>query len=437
MRRRDFVFHSAKGALLLSPVLSLRQARAQAGAPPRRVLFWVNCGGYPHAGAFFPTGSETGFQLPPMLSGLQGLKDDLVIVDGVDIRPTGLNPRGAEHLRSMGKVLTAKNINPSQSNPENEGEAGGISIDQLLVQQLGRSSIELVVSDRRRDSMREQPFATAANQFKPPIAVPGEAWNKLFGGFQPPGQESPAERAARLQRLQLRKSLLDDMVGDLGALRRQLDGVERLKLDVHEDAIRRAEASVSADLTATTPAPLSCAVPQNAFNDASMPGRARAHLDLLFAAFACDRAQVGGLVWGRSGYHWDYAWAGVQVDGSIHDEVHHLPETREADWIKAQRWDWTELGRFVQRLKDTPEGGGTMLDNTLVVAISHFGVHHRIDRIPVVLFGNAQGRLRTGRLLKLPQRQFNDKLLTSVAHLMGANIAGIGDDPSCGPLPGL
>jgi hypothetical protein len=168
-----------------------------------------------------------------------------------------------------------------------------------------------------------------------------------------------------------------------------------------------------------------------------MPARAEAHLDTIFSAFLCDRAQVAGLVWGMSGYHWLYDWAGVQVDASIHDEVHHLPGNREADYIRAQRWDWEQLGKFVQRLKSIPEGQGTMLDNTLVVGISHFGVHHHIDRIPVVLFGNAMGRLQTGRIVKAPPGTYHDRLLTSVAHLMGLPIAGFGDDPNCGPLAQL
>lgn len=434
MKRRDFLFSSLSAATVLSPLLAGR-ARADE-TNPRRVLFWVNCGGYPSADAFFPGGTETNFQLSPMLTGLQAVKDDLVIVDGIDIRRSGLNPRGADHLRSMGKVLTARDILPSASDPDNEGEAGGISIDQVIAQRLGLQTIELLVADRARDTMREQPFALGPNRFKAPTVEPGQAWSRLFGGFQPPAGEAPAVRAARLRRLNLRKSLLDGATSDLARLRRELVGIERLKLDVHEDAIRRAERSVQADLDATPP-PNLCRVPANQYPDASMPGRAAAHLDLAFAAFACDRAQVAGVVWGSSGYHWPYAWAGVQVDSSIHDEVHHLAGPRRDDYIKAQQWDWAQLGAFVQRLKQTPEGTGTMLDNTLVVGISHFGEHHDIDRIPVVLFGNAKGRLRTGRLVRVPAGTHNDKLLTSVAHLMGAPIAGIGDDPNCGPLTQL
>lgn len=434
MRRREFLFSSLSAAALFSPLLAQR-VRADP-VRPRRVLFWVNSGGYPSADAFFPDGTETDFQLSPMLTGLAPVKNDLVIVDGVSIRRSGLNPRGADHLRSMGKVLTAKDINPSSSDPDNEGEAGGISVDQLIAQQLGLASIELLVADRFRDSMREQPFALGPNRFKAPTVYPDQAWTRLFGGFTPPAGEDPAVRAARVRRLTLRRSLLDGAVVDLSRLRRELVGIERLKLDVHEDALRRAERSVQADLDSTPP-PSSCRVPANAYPDASMPGRGAAHLDLIYAAFTCDRVQVAGLCWGSSGYHWPYEWAGVRVDSSIHDEVHHLAGQRRDDYVRAHQWDWAQLGAFVQRLKQTPEGSGTMLDNTLVVGVSHFGEHHDIERIPVVLFGNAGGQLRTGRLVRAPPGTHNDKVLTSVANLMGVPIAGLGDDPACGPLTQL
>jgi uncharacterized protein (DUF1501 family) len=124
------------------------------------------------------------------------------------------------------------------------------------------------------------------------------------------------------------------------------------------------------------------------------------------------------------------------VSISIHEEVHHIPGERRNDYVRAHRWDWAQLGGFVSRLAATPDGDGTMLDSTLVVAISHFGRHHDIDRIPMVLFGNAGGALRTGRCVRVAPTA-HDKALTSVAHLMGVPIAGIGDDPNCGTLPGL
>jgi hypothetical protein len=78
-----------------------------------------------------------------------------------------------------------------------------------------------------------------------------------------------------------------------------------------------------------------------------------------------------------------------------------------------------------------------MLDHTLVLGISHFSRHHDIRRLPTVLFGTPKGGLRTNRYLRFNTHIHNDKVLTSVARLMGLNVSGFGDDPSCGPVPGL
>jgi hypothetical protein len=72
-----------------------------------------------------------------------------------------------------------------------------------------------------------------------------------------------------------------------------------------------------------------------------------------------------------------------------------------------------------------------------VLGISHFSYHHDIRRIPVVLFGSPKGGLNTGRYLKFPTHIYNDKVLTSVARLMGIAANGFGNDQGCGPVPGL
>lgn len=436
MRRRDFVFTSLKAALLLSPLLAVRQVRAES-TPPKRILFWVNCGGYPDEAAFFPTGSENDFQLSPILSGLEPVKSDLVLVDGVNLRDSGLNPKGNNHIRTVGKVLTAKDVLAHPTDPL-DGEPGGISLDQLLAKDLGKKSLEVIVHTGSVNSMRGRPFSTGPNQFKTPLVAPEQAWDKLFKGFQPSGEVDEAAQQAHLTALKARRSLLDDLGSDLKRFRAELTGAEKLKLDIHEDAIRRAELSVLDDIAAgANAAPDACSVPVRETGNSSVPKRGQAHFDLMFAAFACDRVQIGGMVWGYSGYHWRYEWVPGVDTADIHDDVHHRAADERDAYIKSCQWDWAELGKFVQRLKDTPEGSGTMLDNTLILAISHFGRHHKMARIPAILFGSANGQLKTGRYVKLSSSVNNDELLTSVAHLMGDPIKGIGDDPDCGPLPEL
>lgn len=427
MKRRHFMFRSLKAAALLSPVLSIR--RAEAAEPPNKQAFvWVNCCGYPDAADFFPAGSGENFTLSPILADFEPLRQDMVIIDGVNIRDSGLNPKGNNHVRTVGKVLTAKDVLPSADSED--GLPGGISVDQLIASQLGLSSLEMQLEYTGHNRMRDRPFATGPNAFKTPFVQPVDAWNKLFQDFQP--SDDPAVIEAQKRRLRLKKSMLDDLTSELVRFRKELSGIETLKLDMHEDAIRRAEKSVANDL-AQVGEPI-CQVPPSPGAPFSIPDRANALFDITYAAFLCGRADVIGLMWGFSGYHWIYDWVPIpNVVDSGHDEVHHNPGGRRQDYINMARWDWNQLLGFLLRLKNTPDGEGTMLDNVLTLAISHFGVHHHMSRIPVVLFGNAQGQLQTGRVVQVESD--NDRVLTSFANLMGAPIAGIGDNPECGPLP--
>ncbi|MCB0365666.1 MAG: DUF1552 domain-containing protein [Bdellovibrionaceae bacterium] len=436
MKRREFIFRSLKASLLLSPVLSIRRAEAQS-LPPLRAFFAVNSCGYPTGADFFPTGSETNFNLPYIIGGYANLKSDIVVIDGINSRASGPAPRGNNHVRSMGKVLTAKDI--IQKGREEDGVPGGVSIDQFLVQQLKYKSLEVVVDNRYRDHMRWQPFATGRSVVKHPIQDPSQAFTKIFSGFKPPAQETPAEKQRRIAALIQNRSLLDDLMEDLTRFRAELVGVEKLKLDIHEDAIRKAEQSVAADIKEAqgTSAMAACRVPGNPGRPGNFPTQSQAHFDLLYAAFTCQRIGIGALLMGFSGYHWRYEWVpGIKTD-TIHNSVHHRASQEREQYRRAARWDWDQVAKFAERLKATPDGSGTLLDNVLILSTSNFGNHHSQARLPTMLIGNAQGKLRTGRFLKLSGTQDNSKLLTSVARLMNVNANGFGDFPGSGPLGGL
>jgi hypothetical protein len=438
MKRREFIFRSLQASVLLTPVFSIRRAEAQFVAR-QKVLFFVCCSGYPGAEAFFPTGSENNFTLSPILAPLSGVKDQMIVIDNLNIRPTGLNPNGAEHARSVGKIMTAKDLLPVIEG-DDEGELGGVSIDQLIARELNLRSLNLGVDDRYRPDLRGHPFATGPRGKIRPIFETEEAWDNIFREFVPPDRNpDQAEFDARMKRLRSRRSILDGMVDDLKRLRLELVGIEKLKLDMHEDAIRRTEQNVIRDLEEQPPKPLAeCNVPGRVNSGSYIPDRVRTQFDLLYASYACERVHVGGYMFGTSGYHWNYGWIPNfgSID-SIHNIVHHDPSAEYNRFVRSSSWDWSQIGAFAQRLKDTPDGSGNLLDNTLIVAMSLFGQHHQIDRIPVVVFGNAQGRIKTNRFITAPPGTYHDKLLTSAARLMGLPISGFGDDPNCGPLEQL
>ncbi|MBL8950433.1 MAG: DUF1552 domain-containing protein [Myxococcaceae bacterium] len=438
LKRRDFLFGSLQAAALLSPVFSLRRAEAQAaGAAPKRLFVWVNSAGYADERDFFTDGQGTSWE-GEILRDCADLRQQMVIIDGVDIRDSGYNAAGANHARAPGKVVTAADV----IDDGGEGLPGGISIDQFVAERLNLTSLEVnVTTDEGRsdESIRERPFATGPGAFKIAIKPPSVAFDRMFGGFVPPNQNDPA-RDALLKRLRARKSLLDGMTSDLQRLRRELSGMEQLKLDIHEDAIRTAELSVARDLGNVPATQALCTVPPRPTNDFEVKHRFDAHFRTMFATFACNRAQVGAMVWGGSGVGgraWHYNWAGKNIS-DLHNDIHHGPPEARQTYTDCSRADWKELGNFVRLLKATPEGDGTLLDHTIVLGISHFSYHHDIRRLPVVLFGTQKGGLNSGRYLKLQNRIHNDKVLTSVARLMGVpNVNGFGNDQSCGPVPGL
>ena len=156
----------------------------------------------------------------------------------------------------------------------------------------------------------------------------------------------------------------------------------------------------------------------------------------MFAAFACNRVRVGSMVWGGSGFSWPYTWIGKNIS-DLHNDVHHNEGPARQTYIECARDDRKRLGDFVLRLRNTPEGDGNMLDNTIVLGISHFSGHHDIRRLPCVLFGTAKGGVQGGRCLKFTPHIHNDKVLTSVGRLMGLTLNDFGDDQNCGPVPGL
>ena len=104
-----------------------------------------------------------------------------------------------------------------------------------------------------------------------------------------------------------------------------------------------------------------------------------------------------------------------------------------------------EFAYLIDRLDKTPDGDGTLLDNTLVMLCSELGDSnlHDHDRVPFVLAGRAGNALETGRFLDYRgtnggKNQPHTKLLVSVANALGVEIESYGfTGEGKGPLSGL
>lgn len=107
LSRRRFLqgLGAASVALPLLPSLGY----AQQTSFPRRLVFFYSANGTVPA-RWIPTGTENNWQLSEILEPLQPYKDDLLVLEGVDMRVTSTGP-GAAHQRGMGSVLTGRPLN--------------------------------------------------------------------------------------------------------------------------------------------------------------------------------------------------------------------------------------------------------------------------------------------------------------------------------------
>jgi hypothetical protein len=93
----------------------------------------------------------------------------------------------------------------------------------------------------------------------------------------------------------------------------------------------------------------------------------------------------------------------------------------------------------LQRLDSVQESNGTLLDNSLVVAVTEIQMPetHGPNNMPFILAGKAGGRLQTQRWLKVPSQPHNN-LLVSILNLFGLSNTTFGHRDYCtGPLAGL
>ena len=96
-------------------------------------------------------------------------------------------------------------------------------------------------------------------------------------------------------------------------------------------------------------------------------------------------------------------WIGVNEG---HHELSHEPDSdkeSQEKLTKINKWYCEQLAYLAKRLAETPEpgGGGSLLDNTLIVWTNELGKgnSHTLDNIPFVLVGNGLD-FKMGRSLK-------------------------------------
>jgi hypothetical protein len=237
------------------------------------------------------------------------------------------------------------------------------------------------------------------------------------------------------------KSILDDLQEDLRKVRSVVSTEDRRLLEEHASFVREMES----ELKASKAQDVGHAVPElepgvKAEND-NMPRISKMQIDLIVNSFAADFTRVASLQITNSVGQARMRW--LKINEGHHELSHHPDSDKDAvdKLTRINKWYCEQMAYLAKRLAETPEpgGGGSLLDNTLLVWTNELGKgnSHTLDNIPFVLVGNGLD-FKMGRSIKYPKVAHN-RLLMSLAHGMGHRVKTFGNPNFCGegPLPKL
>lgn len=418
---------SAAGLSALLPRGLRGRARAQARQPTRLILVHVPEGMWNGA----PRPSAGGTDLGPILEALQPFQPQLNVLDRLSIQSRDHGPGGDGHHRAVPHMFTGTEM-------LDDSNAGGASIDQKIAQAIGGDSafaslqfaVRIVYGDTNSKCLWSAP-----GRVVPAMQSPFDAYQRIFGDFMPDAV------APEQPRVDLRRSALDYALGEIDGLRARLPASDRERLDTYRDSLRDIERRLT---TVAPPAVDTCTPPElgssiDVRSESNYPTVGRLQMDLMVAALQCNLTRVASLQWGNSNDQCTYSWLGVNTLG--HDMAHNNGNCDPTGSKKLQvyRWYSEQAAYLMGKLRDIPEGDGTMLDNTVVLWASEFGDSngHGSGNLMWLMLGNVAGYFRTGNILNCNGRSVND-VHVSLQNAFGISEQNFGNSAYCdGPLPGI
>lgn len=341
-----------------------------------------------------PTGPDLRGELPPILSSLAPIRDQVSIISNMELA----NAYPGSHATSNSAFLSAAKAKHTESNDYYLGTTA----DQIAAQHIGQStqlpsmelSMDLMQIVGQCDNGYACVYQNNLSWSSPTTPLPSEAHPRLVFESMFGEGGSVADRAEAIRK---KASLLDWMSEDIARLKREVGAGDRAKIDEYlhsirevERRIQKAEADVANNPVRDLDRPIG--VP------ASYADHARLMFDLQVLAMQGDITRVITFQLARETSNRSYPELGVPE--SHHPLSHHgNDEKKIAKMAKINQFHVSLFAGFVEKLSKTVEGNGSLLDNSLLLYGSGMGnpnVHDHSD-LPIIVAGGAAAGMRGGR----------------------------------------
>ncbi len=368
------------------------------------------------------------FAITPTLASLEPYQDYLTIVTNTDLDPARAwvaKEEGSDHTRSAATFLTASHPKMTQG----ADIYCGTSIDQVYAHRFGQDtplpSIQLCIENVGSLSAScgygySCVYANTISWSDPTTPLPMErdprvAFERLFG--------SGGTAEDRQNRRREDRSILDTITHAVARLREDLGPSDRARLEGYLDDVREVERRIQKIEQYNVDNPEARELPAA---PVGVPDSFGDHVALMFdlqaLAFMADVTRVSAFKMGRDVSARVYSDSGI--DTPFHSASHHGDKAETVrEFAQLNEYHVSRVAPFLEKLKNTPDGDGNLLDHSLVMYGSPMGNSHVHEhkRLPIFLVGHANGQIKGNLHLKMPEG-------TPLANLMLTMLDRLGVD---------
>ncbi|HEX7860006.1 MAG TPA: DUF1552 domain-containing protein [Verrucomicrobiae bacterium] len=397
--RRTFL--KAVGGTLALPLLDAMIPAATAlektAAKPVRRLGFVFMPMGCDQSRWTPRSEGTLDELSPILDSLAPVKDRITVMTNMELA----NAYPGSHATSNSSFLSAAKAKHTEGNDYYLGT----TVDQVAAKQIGKEtqlpslelSMDLMQTVGQCDNGYACVYQNNLSWSSPTTPLPSEAHPRIVFEMLFGEGGSSAERRAALRK---RASLLDAFNSDIARLKWKLGAGDRAKVDNYLDTIREVERRIQRAEAGTAENPLPdldrpVGVP------AAYADHARLMFDLQRLAFQGDVTRVITFQLARETSNRTYPEIGVS--DPHHPLSHHGNDPEKiARMAKINAFHVSLFAEFLQKLKETPEGDGSLLDHSVYLYGSGIGnpnIHDHTN-LPTIVAGGAAGGMKGNRHIR-------------------------------------
>ncbi len=370
--------------------------------------------------------------LSPILEPLESVKDDLIVFTNFDLK----NAYPGTHSTSNAAFLSAAYAKHTESSDYYLGT----TVDQHAARQLGRDtqlpSLELSMDLLQTVGQCNNGYACVYQNnlswSSPTTPLPCEAhprtvFERLFGEGDSPEQ--------RREALRQRASLLDWLRDDIASLKGKLGPADRARVDGYLESVRQVERQIqmAEDSAADNPAP-DLDRPEGV--PAAYADHARLMFDLQLLAYQGDITRVITFQLARELSGRTYPEVGVP--DPHHPLSHHGNDPVKVEKIsRINRFHVSLYAEYLEKLRATPDGDGSLLDHTVLLYGSGMGnpSNHDHDNLPILVAGGGSCGVKGGRHVKYAEPKPLANLHLTLLDRVGVHLDSFGD--SDGLIAGL